>query len=139
MITNLERQWEADLLPEKDEAISQLREKEIVPILSKVESLETAISALEVVVKEIKEQKLANESDLEVDPTPTSDLEEKIREYIGKHQGKAMLASNLFKRLGLTGKTEARKTAKKILVALGCVEIKVEMSDGTTNTKWQFP
>jgi len=152
VITNLEKQWAANPLLKKEEVISHFREKEIVPILSKVESFERAIATLEAAINEITNQKTANESDLEVDSIPdyspiftesepesTFDLEEKIRDYIAKHKGKAILTSNLFKGLKITGKKEAKKEAKKILVALGCTEIKVQLNSGGIHPKWQFP
>jgi acetolactate synthase small subunit len=62
-------------------------------------------------------------SSLPIESDP--ELEEKIQAYINRHRGKEVNVSNLFSVLGLTGKSEQKEKAKKILRQLGCMTVRV--------------
>jgi hypothetical protein len=122
-----------------DEVISQLREKEISPILFRLENLEALLEKLETeeAVPFVNET-VVTDFDLEVDPPdyspiftdpdpiPISDLEQKIRDYILENTGKEVISSNLFRGLDLTNKPGQQQNAKNILERLGCVEIQIK-------------
>ena len=135
-----------------DEVISQLREKEISPILSRLENVEALLEKLE---KEeavpFVNEAVVTDFDLEVDtipdyspiftdpdPIPTSDLEEKIRAYLKKNEGKTTSTSNLFKGLKITDNTDKQYTAKIILQTLGCTQTIIRAGNRVA-AAWTIP
>ena len=110
-----------------DEVISQLREKEISPILSRLENLEALLERIE------KIEAVPIEDEV-IDP----DLEKTIRAYLKKNQGKTTSSSNLFKGLHIGGNIDKQFTAKKILKHFGCVET-TKTTAGREIKAWRLP
>ena len=125
-------------------------EKKLENLEARLGTFEDAIANLQSEINEIRNQKPINETDLEVDPPdysaiftepdpiPTSDLEQKIREYILENTGKEVTSSNLFRDLDLTKKPDQQKNAKEIIKRLGCVEIQIKRGS-RPQPGWNIP